>query len=76
MPRWMRKLKQYFEADVSLVWYIDPETRSARVFTSPTDVTELDENGMLDGGQVLPGFQLSLRWLFERADQQSPASAE
>jgi len=71
-----RKLKQYFEADVSLVWYIDPETRSARVFTSPTDVTELDAKGLLDGGQVLPGFQLSLRWLFDQADRQGPAPAE
>jgi Uma2 family endonuclease len=71
-----RKLKQYFEAGVSVAWYIDPETRSARVFTSPTDVNELDEDGLLDGGQVLPGFQLSLRWLFERADRQGPAAAE
>jgi Uma2 family endonuclease len=68
-----RKLKQYFEAGVRLVWYIDPATRSARAFTSPTDVTELDEGGSLDGGQVLPGFQLSLRSLFERADRQGPA---
>ena len=71
-----RKLKQYFQAGVSLVWYIDPETRSARAFTSPTDVTQLDEDGLLDGGQVLPGFQLSLRWLFDRADQQGPAGQE
>lgn len=71
-----RKLKQYFEAGVRLVWYIDPGTRSARVFTSLTEVTEVDEDGMLDGGQVLPGFQLSLRRLFERADRQGPAPAE
>jgi pantothenate kinase type III len=36
-------------------------------------VRVLDEDGWLDGGQVLPGFQLSLRWLFERADRQGPA---
>ena len=71
-----RKLKQYFQAGVTLVWYIDPKTRSARAFTSPTDVTELDENGLLDGGHVLPGFQLSLRWLFERADRQGPVPQE
>jgi Uma2 family endonuclease len=71
-----RKLRQYFAAGVTLVWYIDPETRSARVFTSPTDVTELDENGLLNGGQVLPGFQLSLRQLFKRAERQGPAPAE
>ncbi len=71
-----RKLRQYFQAGVSLVWYIDPETRSARAFTSPTDVTQLDQDGLLDGGQVLPGFQLSLRWLFDLADRQGPAGQE
>ncbi len=71
-----RKLRQYFEAGVTLVWYIDPESRSARVFTGPTDVRDLDEEGVLDGGQVLPGFRLSLRWLFERADRQGPESRE
>ena len=71
-----RKLKQYFQAGVTLVWYIDPETRSARAFTSPTDLTQLDEDGVLDGGHVLPGFQLSLRWLFDRADRQGPAGQQ
>jgi len=71
-----RKLKQYFQAGVRLVWYIDPKTRSARAFTSPTAVTKMDEDGSLDGGQVLPGFRLSLRGLFERADRQGPGSGE
>ena len=70
-----RKLKQYFEAGVRLVWYLDPKTRSARAFTSPADVTELDEDGLLDGGDVLPGFQLSLRCLFDGADRRGPAPA-
>jgi Uma2 family endonuclease len=64
------------QAGVSLVWYIDPTTRSARAFTSPTDETEFDEHGVLDGGRTLPGFQLSLRELFERADQQGPSPQE
>lgn len=71
-----RKLKQYFQAGVRLVWYIDPKTRSARAFTSPTAVTEIDEDGSLDGGPVLPGLRLSLRGLFERADRQGPGSGE
>jgi Uma2 family endonuclease len=71
-----RKLQQYFEAGVSLVWYIGPQSRSARVFTSPSDVTEFDELGLLNGGQVLPGFQLSLQSLFKRADRQGPPPGE
>ena len=68
-----RKLKQYFQAGVSLVWYIAPITRSAHAFTSPTDGTAFDENGVLDGGRTLPGFQLSLRELFDRAGRQGPS---
>ena len=29
-----RKLKEYFEAGAELVWYIDPQTRSATIYTS------------------------------------------
>ena len=68
-----RKLKQYFEAGVTLVWYIDPETRSARMYAGLTDMTVVDQDGVLDGGPVLPGFQLSLRELFARADRQGPS---
>ena len=71
-PEMDRKLRQYFEASVRLVWYIDPETRSADIFTSPSSVTHVDENGTLDGGEVLPGFELSIAWLFEEADRQGP----
>ena len=69
------KLLKYFQAGVRLVWYVYPETHTAKAFTSPTLATESDENGVLDGGDVLPGFQLSLRELFERADQQAPEDA-
>ncbi len=65
------KLNRYFEAGVQLVWYIDPETRCATAFTSPQDAVQIGQDGMLDGGTVLPGFTLSLTWLFERADRQS-----
>jgi pantothenate kinase type III len=35
-------------------------------------VTVIDESGVLDGGAVLPGFQLSLADLFQRADRGRP----
>lgn len=69
------KLTKYFQAGVRLVWYVYSETHTARAFTSPTVVTEIDESGVLDGGEVLPGFQLALRELFERADQGRPEDA-
>lgn len=65
------KLDRYFKAGVKLVWYIDPESRSATAFTSPSEFVHVEESGELDGGDVLPGFGLTLTWLFERADRQS-----
>lgn len=66
------KLREYFEAGVRLVWYVDPRTRSAQLYKSVDSVTTIDANGLLEGGDVLPGFQLRLGELFERADR-SPA---
>lgn len=66
-----QKLTDYFRAGVQLVWYIDPRTRTAQVFTSPDDVTELSEADTLDGGEVLPGFSVEVVRLF---DQLAPAA--
>ena len=64
-----RKLIDYFAAGSKLVWYLDPADRSVRVYTSPEDVTRLDESQALDGGDVLPGFRLPIREWFERAER-------
>lgn len=64
-----RKLHDYFRSGVRLVWYIDPETRTAEIFTSPEERTVIDQQGVLDGGEVLPGFQVPLGDLFGRADR-------
>lgn len=69
------KLAKYFRAGVRLVWYIDPERRAAKSYLSLNDVTEVTTEATLDGGEVLPGFQLSLRILFEEADRQGPLSS-
>jgi Uma2 family endonuclease len=66
-PEMARKLQEYFRAGVRLVWYIDPRTRTAQVYTSPDDAHRVREDDALDGGAVLPGFRLTLRELFNRA---------
>jgi Uma2 family endonuclease len=60
-----RKIHDYFLCGVQLVWVIQPKTQTAEVYTSPTDVRRLDKNQMLDGGDVLPGFTLPLRRVFD-----------
>jgi Uma2 family endonuclease len=62
-----RKLGEYFQGGTRLVWYIDPASRTAEVFTSPTQVTRITEEGTLDGGDVLPGFQVRLKDVFDDA---------
>jgi Uma2 family endonuclease len=62
-----RKLREYFAAGVSLVWYVDPDSRTARIYTSPQNVRLLNEEETLDGGPVLPGFRLTIRDWFDRA---------
>ena len=60
-----RKLKDYFFAGVRLVWYIDLKKQTAEVYTSPDQRVTVEE-AMLDGGDVLPGFRLPMRSVFDR----------
>ncbi len=63
-----QKLAEYFAAGVELVWKIDPGTRSAEVYTSPTAATAVPPDGALDGGTVLPGLVIPLAGLFTGFD--------
>ncbi|MFI5379527.1 MAG: Uma2 family endonuclease [Tepidisphaerales bacterium] len=62
-----RKLREYFEAGVRLVWIVDPRTRSAAVYHPTGAPLQLNYNDSLDGEDVLPGFTLHLKKLFDRA---------
>jgi Uma2 family endonuclease len=59
-----RKLRDYFAAGARLVWYIDPRSRAAKVYTALDKCESLTEADVLDGGEVLPGFRLPLSTLF------------
>jgi Uma2 family endonuclease len=65
------KIHEYFKAGVELVWVIYPEPGEVYVYESPVAVRVLTRKDVLDGGKVLPGFQLALAELFEdeAADQ-------
>jgi Uma2 family endonuclease len=63
-----RKLHEYFGAGVRLVWYVDPQAPSVRVFTSSDQMTSMGQDGILVGGSVLPGFALSIREWFSHAN--------
>jgi Uma2 family endonuclease len=59
-----RKLDEYFAAGTRLAWVVDPKTQTVRVHTSPRDSIVLGLDGVLDGGDVLPGFRLPVQDLF------------
>jgi Uma2 family endonuclease len=61
-----RKLRDFFTSGTRLAWIIDPRTQTARVHTSVDAFLTLDADGTLDGGDVLPGFALTLAELFRR----------
>ena len=69
-----RKLREYFQVGVRLVWLIDPATRTAEIYTSARKRTIITADQDLDGGTVLPGFRLGLEQLFARAGRRRSRS--
>jgi Uma2 family endonuclease len=65
-----RKRHDYFSAGARLVWLADPLTRTVDVYSSEDQFRRLTEADVLDGGGVLPGFQLAVRDWFAELDQQ------
>jgi Uma2 family endonuclease len=63
------KLNEYFSAGVRLVWYMDPATRTADVYTAIDSVQHVEQDGFLEGLDVLPGFNVRLSDLFKAADE-------
>jgi len=63
--RVLDRVGEYLQAGVRLVWIIDPGTRRAAVYRSPTEVREIGHDGILDGEDVLPGFVCPLLEILE-----------
>ena len=59
------KVHLYREAGIRLIWVINPDNRTVKVYAadqkSPVELTVGDE---LDGGDVLPGFRCEVKELF------------
>ncbi|HET7229610.1 MAG TPA: Uma2 family endonuclease [Longimicrobium sp.] len=59
------KAFRWLDAGCRMVIVIVPNWRSATVYRSRDDVRVLRENDVIDGGDVVPGWTLPLRQLFE-----------
>ncbi len=71
----MDKIEEYFAAGCRAVWVVYPGHNKVYVYTSTTSVQILQIGDELDGGEILPGFRLSLTELFEiERDGPSPSA--
>jgi len=65
----MRKLARlYIQTGSRLVWTINYEEQSVKVYRPGQPAVELDEEDVLDGGDVLPGFTLNVAEMFAQIE--------
>ena len=60
----MRKVQQYLRAGIATVWVVDGESRNVTVYRAGREPRVLEENEILDGEDVLPGFTCAVSELF------------
>lgn len=61
----LSKVGDWLEAGTSLVWVVDPERRTARVYRADGSQELLTDADRLNGESVLPEFQYELRRAFD-----------
>jgi Uma2 family endonuclease len=59
------KAREWLAGGVAVVWVVDPQRRVVEVWRSENERQQLGEGEILTGEPLLPGFQISVRFLFE-----------
>ena len=59
------KVAEWLSAGTSKVIVVNPRQQTVKVHRSLTEITVLTEDDVLDGGDVVPGWQLPVREIFE-----------
>jgi len=59
-----QKIKEYLFNGTKAVWVIDPENRTVTIYRTPLEGRTLEEDAILDGDDVLPGFTCKVSELF------------
>ena len=59
------KVAESLDIGVRLVWVLNPKTRSIHIYRPSSEVRRILESDTLDGEDVLPGFAVSVKELFE-----------
>lgn len=61
----LRKLALYAAAQVPLVWVVNPTRRAITIHTLGEPPRTIGEHDVLDGGDVIPGFEVSVSEIFK-----------
>jgi Uma2 family endonuclease len=64
-----RRIAQYLQRDVPLVWLVDPECRIVTVYRPDQAMQTLDETEELAGGEALPDFRCPVAEIFNPPGQ-------
>jgi Uma2 family endonuclease len=62
-----RKVTEYLEAGVKLIWVVNPDVRTVRILRADGTVDQIDERGRVSGEDVLPGFSFAVADLFPKS---------
>jgi len=58
------KVSEWLAAGSQQVWVVSPKMRTVTIYTSQTNILTLTENDTLNGGEVVPGFEVSVAEIF------------
>ena len=64
-PQIEEKVQLYLDKGTRVVWIVEPDSQSVQVRTKTSAPVVFRLDDILDGGEILPGFQLPLREIFE-----------
>jgi Uma2 family endonuclease len=63
--RLQRKIGRYLAAGTSIVWVLDPGSVTVNVYQKPGVFRTLTADDQIDAPELLPGFSIPVRTLFE-----------
>jgi len=58
------KIAEWLEGGARMVWVVSPKLHTVTVYRSLTDIVTLTAKDKLDGGEVVPGFQMNVTEIF------------
>ncbi len=58
------KVAEWLEGGARMVWVVSPKLHTVTVYRSLTDIVTLTAKDKLDGGEVVPGFQMNVAEIF------------